>query len=88
MNAIESLKSCRMELRFGKGKRMMIVPVETLNQASSVWSRFIVTNNYGASDGYSASIYVDGVKRARLSYNGKVFDLAGVMVYNPYEVAA
>ena len=88
MNVIESLKSCNMELRFGKGKKMQTVKIQTLNQASAIWDRFITDGNYGASDGYSASIYVDGIKRARLSYNGKVFDLAGVMVFNPYEVAA
>ncbi len=88
MNAIESLKSCNMELRFGKGKKFTTVPVETLNQASAIWLRFIEAGNYGCSDGYQAWIFVDGLRRGKVSYNGKVFTNGGELVYNPYAVAA
>ena len=36
-----------MTLRFGKGKRFTTVPVETLNQASAIWLRFIEDGNGG-----------------------------------------
>lgn len=77
-----------MTIRFGKGKHFVTVPVETLNQASAIWLRFIDTGNYGASDGYQAHIFVDGLRRAKVSYNGKVFSNGGELLFNPYAVAA
>lgn len=89
MNAIETKSPAQqMEIRFGKGKKFQTVKVETLNQASAIWGRFIAEGNYGASDGYQAYIFVDGIRRAKVSYNGKVFTMGGEKVFDPYEVAA
>ena len=77
-----------MTLRFGKGKRFMTVPVETLNQASAIWLRFTEDGNYGSSDGYQAHVFVDGIRRGKISYNGKVFSNGGELIFNPYAVAA
>lgn len=49
-------------------------PVQTLNQASAFYLRFIEGNNLGARDAGSCEI-VDGTKTvARVSYNGRVWE--------------
>ena len=88
MNAIECQQSRSMVLRFGKGRKFSEVQVQTLNEASERWLAYLAAGDFGASDGQQAYIFVDGLRRAKISYNGKVFAVNGELVYNPYAVTA
>lgn len=87
MNATEQsmiATAAVMVLRFGKGRKMNTANVATLNEASALWRAYLDANDLGASDGHQAYIFVDGIRRAKVSYNGKVFTMGGEKVFDPY----
>ena len=53
--------------------------VDSLEAASEELRSFIDSNNYGASQlsAQAGKVYLDGVEVARISYNGRIWDMAG-----------
>ena len=63
-------------LTVGLGRSKERFPVQTLREASTKYAAARDASGMGASEFPEAYIYRDGTKFARISYNGRVWDLA------------
>lgn len=65
----------RTILRLSRGSKVLIdIPVDTVNEASAIWSAYRDARGFGASTAPRADLMVDGVKRGHVSYNGRVWE--------------
>ena len=71
------VKAYPNELLLTIGQKPLIESIDTLEDASAVFRKWIEDNDYGGSDikGGEAIVYKNGKKFKRVSYNGKIWDL-------------
>lgn len=82
-------------LRLTRGRKVLAeIPVESVNEASSLWSAYRDARGFGMSTAPRAEIVVNGTVRGYVAYNGKVFEgternwkPGAVAIFDPYASA-
>lgn len=70
-----------------EGQKRMDVPVDSLDQAAARCRAYCEELDLGGGNWAGGAIFEHGVQIARVSYNGRVWDLQGKEIPSPYTPA-